>query len=381
MAEPAPADLLDGFDPGSGFVFARGGDVSVAAGSAAVIEVPAGADQVAVAADAAARALRDPGGPVAAGALPFSGDRPARLRIPTRLTRGSGSGRPGPPAPWTGRGLSMRSEPSAESYRRAVAEALLRIEAGSLDKVVLARSLLVRATRAWDPVALLRRLRAADPDAYVFAAPVPFAEGAVIVGASPELLVRRRGREVTTNPLAGSARRTGDPAADRDAAARLLANEKERREHAFVVDAAREALAPLCEELEVDAEPQILATTRVMHLSTRIRGRLRDPEPSALHLAAALHPTPAVCGTPREAAARTIQELEGLDRGLYAGLVGWVDAAGDGEWAVTLRCAELRGATATLFAGAGIVEGSDPAAELDETDAKLATLLDALAAD
>lgn len=381
MAEPAPADLLDGFDPGSGFVFARLGDVSVTAGVAVAIEVPPGEDQVAVAADAAAGALREPGRPIAVGALPFASHRPARLHVPTRVTRGSGSGRPGPAAPWAGRGLSMRSEPSAQSYRRAVAEVLRRIEAGSLDKVVLARSLVVRAARAWDPVALVRRLRAADPEAYVFAAPVPFADGAVIVGASPELLVRRRGREVTSNPLAGSARRVGDPVTDREAAAGLLANDKERREHAFVVEAAREALTPFCEELEVEAEPAILATTRVMHLSTRIRGRLRDPEPSALHLAAALHPTPAVCGTPREAAARTIEELEGLDRGLYAGLVGWVDAAGDGEWAVTLRCAELRGDTATLFAGAGIVEGSDPAAELDETDAKLATLLDALAAD
>jgi isochorismate synthase len=274
----------------------------------------------------------------------------------------------------------MRSEPSLETYRRGVAEALRRIDGGALRKVVLARSLVVRAAHAWDPVALLRRLRAADPAAYVFSVPVRGPDPAVLVGASPELLLRRRGREIVSNPLAGSARRSGDEAADRDAGARLLANEKERREHAFVVEAARDALAPFCAELHVDAEPRILATARVMHLSTVLRGRLRDPEPSALHLAAALHPTPAVCGTPLDEARRAIDEIEGIDRGLYAGLVGWVNGEGDGEWALTLRCAELRGDTAVLFAGAGIVAGSEPQAELDETDAKLATLLDALAA-
>jgi isochorismate synthase len=369
---------LDGFDPAAGFFFGHAGDTLVTHGAAAAIEAPARDGQVSAAADAAAGALREHPGALAVGALPFRPDRPARLVIPGHAARaGSDERTPGPPAPWTGRGLTMRAEPSLESYRRAVSEAVARIEFGAFEKVVLARSLVVRAARPWDAVALLRRLRAADPASYTFAVP---SGDAVLVGASPELLVSRRGREVRTNPLAGSARRTGDATADRDAAAKLLADAKNRREHRFVVDAARDALTPFCEELDVAAEPEVLATARVMHLSTRIRGRLRDPEPTALHLAGAMHPTPAVCGTPTDAALAAIADLEGIDRGLYAGLVGWVDAAGDGEWAVTLRCAELRGDTAVLFAGAGIVEGSEPQPELDETDAKLATLLDALAA-
>ncbi len=379
MSVPAGSvrHFLDGFDPSRDVLFGRVADSVAAGGVAQVIDVPPGKDQVVLAADAAAVATAEWG--LVAGALPFRPDRPARLVAPARTFRVPTDERaPGSPAPWTGRGLSMRAEPSLESYRRGVAEAVRRIESGAFEKVVLARSLVVRAARPWDAVALLRRLRAADPESYTYSVP----DGdAVLVGASPELLVSRRGREVRTNPLAGSAPRTGDPAADREAGARLLADAKNRREHRFVVEAARDALAPFCERLDVAAEPEVLATARVMHLSTRIRGRLRDPEPTALHLAAAMHPTPAVCGTPTGAALAAIADLEGIDRGLYAGLVGWVDAAGDGEWAVTLRCAELRGDTAVLFAGAGIVDGSEPQPELDETDAKLATLLDALAAD
>ena len=378
-AERIADDPLEAFDPATGFFFGHGANTLTAEGVAEAIDVPAGDRQVPSSADAAALALAGNRDALAVGAFPFRPDRSARLVIPERVARaGSDERTPGPPAPWTGRGLTMRAEPSLESYRRAVAEAVVRIDAGAFEKVVLARSLVVRAARPWDAVALLRRLRAADPASYTFAVP---SGDAVLVGASPELLVSRRGRDVRTNPLAGSARVTGDAAADREAGARLLADAKNLREHRFVVEAAREALAPFCETLDVEPEPEVLATSRVMHLSTQIRGRLRDPEPSALHLAGAMHPTPAVCGTPTEDALRAIADLERIDRGLYAGLVGWVDGAGDGEWAVTLRCAELRGDTAVLFAGAGIVEGSAPQAELDETDAKLATLLDALAAD
>lgn len=381
MSEPArssPADLLDGFDPAEGFVFGPVGDSGVTFGIEAELDVKQGL--TGDLADAVAGILGETAGSVAFGALPFDAALGARLAVPHNVRRGGGASGAGPAPVWTGRGLTMRSEPSLQSYRNAVSRALEHIAAGPLEKVVLARSLIVTAAAPWDAVALLRRLRAADPASYVFSAPIPHSNGSVLVGASPELLVSRSGREVRSNPLAGSARRTGDRAADRVAAVRLFADAKERREHAYVVDAARAALAPFCVSIEVDDEPTVMATARMLHLSTQIRGRLRVPEPSALHLAAALHPTPAVCGTPTEDARRTIAELEGMDRGLYAGLVGWVDENGDGEWAVTLRCAVLDGERATLFAGAGIVEGSDPQAELDETDAKFATLLDALAA-
>ena len=231
------------------------------------------------------------------------------------------------------------------------------------------------ADRALDPRLLAHRLRAVDPDAYTFAAPTN--EG-VIVGASPELLVSRRGLEVRSNPLAGSAPRSGDPDEDRANADALVSSAKDREEHAIVVDAVAETLRPFCVELTWDPEPVLRETPNIWHLSTRFRGVLKEPAASALELVAELHPTPAVAGTPRDGALGTIAELEPFDRGRYAGPVGWVDADGDGEWAIALRCAELRGDRATLYAGAGIVADSDPAKELEETERKFRAFLDAL---
>jgi isochorismate synthase len=257
-----------------------------------------------------------------------------------------------------------------------VREAVGRIRAGRLRKVVLARSVLVEAGRELDPRQLARRLRAVDPEHFAFAAPA--GSGGVLVGASPELLVRRAGRAVESAPLAGSAPRSGDPEQDRAHAEGLLASGKEREEHAVVVEAVARALRPFCEELAWDPEPVLLSTANVWHLATRFRGVLREPAPSALELVGALHPTPAVGGTPRGEALRTIAELEPFDRGAYAGPVGWMDARGDGEWAIALRCAELRGSTARLFAGAGIVAGSEPERELEETERKFRAFLDSL---
>jgi isochorismate synthase len=251
-----------------------------------------------------------------------------------------------------------------------------RIHAGALRKVVLARTIEVRAGRALDPRRLAHRLRAVDPDAYTFAAPVE--GGGVLVGASPELLLARHGLAITANPLAGSAPRSGDADEDRANAAALQASAKDREEHALVVDAVAEVLAPVCEELTWDPEPVLRETPNVWHLSTRFTGRLRVPAATALELALALHPTPAVAGTPTAAALATIAELEPFVRGAYAGPVGWVDAAGDGEFAVALRCARLAGSTATLYAGAGIVGASDPSAEAEETEPKFRAFLDAL---
>jgi isochorismate synthase len=190
--------------------------------------------------------------------------------------------------------------------------------------------------------------------------------------------VSRFGREVRSNPLAGSAARSGDPVEDRQNAARLLGSAKDHEEHAIVVEAIARTLGPFCRELSWDPEPVLLETPNVWHLSTRFRGLLREPSPGALELVEALHPTPAIAGEPRDVALQTISDLEPFDRGSYAGPVGWVDANGDGEWAIALRCAELRGEHATLYAGAGIVAGSEPAAEVDETERKFRAFLDAL---
>jgi isochorismate synthase len=201
---------------------------------------------------------------------------------------------------------------------------------------------------------------------------------ALLVGASPELLVERRGRAVRSTPLAGSAPRAGDPRADRENARALRASAKDREEHAIVVEAIAATLGPLCEELAWDREPVLLETANVWHLATRFDGLLRDPVPSVVDLVAALHPTPAVGGSPTDRARSLIQELEPFDRGGYAGPVGWMDAGGDGEWAIALRCARLEDGRATLYAGAGIVAASDPASEVDETARKFRAFLDSL---
>ena len=271
--------------------------------------------------------------------------------------------------------IQLREVPPADSYEEAVREAIARIRRGEILKVVLARTIEVTADRELDPRLLAGRLRAVDPDAYTFAAPT---DGGVLVGASPELLVSRRGHEVRSNPLAGSAPRSGDPEEDRANADALIGSSKDREEHAIVVAAVAETLRSFCEELVWDPEPVLRETPNVWHLSTNFRGALRDPAPTALDLVAALHPTPAVAGEPREAALEAIADLEPFGRGSYAGPVGWVDAEGDGEWAIALRCAELRGNRAVLYAGAGIVADSDPTRELDETERKFRAFLDAL---
>jgi isochorismate synthase len=178
--------------------------------------------------------------------------------------------------------------------------------------------------------------------------------------------------------LAGSAPRSGDPVEDRANADHLGASAKDREEHAIVVDAIASVLQPLCETLTWDREPELRETPNVWHLSTRFRGHLRDPAPTALELALTLHPTPAVGGAPRDTALELLGQLEGFDRGGYAGPVGWVDAEGNGEWAIALRCALLQDERATLYAGAGIVGASDPVAEREETQRKFRAFLDGL---
>jgi isochorismate synthase len=238
--------------------------------------------------------------------------------------------------------------------------------------------MLVDAERYLDVKQLVWRLRAVDADCYAFAVPVTGGmPGATLVGASPELLIRRHGDVVEATPLAGSAQRFGDPARDRAAADALFRSYKDREEHAVVVDDVARILGAFCDELDHPHEPELLGTANVWHLATPFRGRLHG-SPGVLELVAALHPTAAVAGMPRDLAIDALSELEPIDRGGYAGPLGWVDANGDGEFAIALRCAEVTGKTARLFAGAGIVADSVPEAELDETERKFRALLDAL---
>ncbi|SFI52691.1 isochorismate synthase [Amycolatopsis regifaucium] len=321
--------------------------------------------------------------PVVAGAIGFRPDAPSSLVVPAVVRRAGPPTRSGPVAPLGG-SWSVSPRPAPAVYTTAVTRALDEIRDGDLRKIVLARCLDVTGG---DPVAvprLLARLVHADPAAHAFAVDVS-APGdpapRTLIGASPELLVSRRGRIVTANPLAGSRPRVADEAENASRVSELLASGKDRAEHAHVAAQVAEVLGRFCVDLEVPAEPEVIGTPTMWHLSTRISGRLADPGDagsSALALAEALHPTPAVCGVPTGLARDTIAALEPEDRGYYAGLVGWTDPTGDGEWVVTIRCAEVRDRTVRLFAGAGVVAGSDPEAELAETGAKFGTMLRAL---
>jgi menaquinone-specific isochorismate synthase len=260
---------------------------------------------------------------------------------------------------------------SAVAWRQAVEAAIDRIRAGELSKVVLARDLFARAQGPVDVRHVLRALARNYPQCFTFTV-----DG--LVGATPELLVRRFGTAICSRVLAGTAWRSAtDAAPDAELAARLWASTKEREEHAYAAHSAADALRPHCSELTVPTDPAVLALPNVVHLATEVTGTLRSGA-SALALAGLLHPTAAVCGTPQDAAAGVIAELEGMDRGRYAGPVGWMDAAGDGEWGIALRCAQIEGDRLRLFAGCGIVAGSDPDVELAETDAKFLAVRDTL---
>ena len=260
---------------------------------------------------------------------------------------------------------------SAPDWERAVARAVARIKADpALGKVVLARDLYATGSAPIDARVLLTRLAARYPDCYTFAC-----DG--MVGATPELLIRRDGGLVSALVLAGTTPRGGTPAADEALGAALLADPKNIEEHGYAAVSMRETLGPLCRTLEMPAEPVLIKLPNLQHLGTHVRGTLAQDR-SVLALAAAVHPTAAVCGTPTGAAQELIRELEQMDRERYAGPVGWIDAAGDGEWGIAIRSAQLSGRTARLFAGCGIVAGSVPSAELAEAQVKFRPMRSAL---
>lgn len=384
-------------------VLFSGPDGGLAArGEALRITLPGGlADEASVASVADALAAVEaedevglPGcGPVALGSLPFDRSRPGSLVIPRVLvgvdraggqawltTVGEGAAPalgldalappPARPAPDS---FTLTSEQSHEEWCQMVADAVeaLRRDDG-LHKVVLARVVHVEANRPIVVPAVLARLRALYPGCMLFSA-----DG--YLGASPELLLSRLGRAVRSHPLAGTIAHSGDPAVDEAAAAQLLASRKERYEHKLVIDTVADALRPVTTDLDVPDTPSIVTLRNVNHLGTLITGTLAgDPPPDALSLVARLHPTPAVGGLPTAEALAYIGAAEPFDRGPYAGPVGWMDARGDGRWAVGIRSASVSGSSARLVAGDGIVADSVPEAELAETQLKLQALLAAV---
>jgi salicylate biosynthesis isochorismate synthase/menaquinone-specific isochorismate synthase len=274
----------------------------------------------------------------------------------------------------TGR-FQVASAMPPEHYEGAVARAVELIGAGQLQKIVLAREVQVHAPREYDPAAVFGVLREEFPSCSVFC--VGRGE-ATLIAASPELLVRREGHRVSTLALAGSTRRSADPAVDDHLGEQLLRDEGYREEHAIVARRIVRTLRPHAIWVTAAPEPELVRIANIQHLATPIRAQLAAPM-EALELAGLMHPTPAVGGEPLARAAPLIPALEGLDRGWYTGPVGWTDATGDGEFCVALRCALLRGNVARCYAGNGIVRDSDPRAELAETEIKLQALLPLLA--
>jgi menaquinone-specific isochorismate synthase len=407
VAVPDPGDLLEHLPQPDAVAWVHHGAGLVGWGEAARVTLPAGDDRFTAgekwhrslfdAADIDDQVRTRGSGPVAFGTFTFDASSEGSVLIVPRVLLGrDGHGQawlttvtaerePGLRAlGWPAAPDSVLARPPTgvrwhdgslpgPQWEQAVAEAVAAIKADSLRKVVLAQDLFATASDTIDVRALLRRLARRYPDCFTFAC-----DG--MVGATPELLIRQTGRQVSALVLAGTTPRGGDLVEDEALGDALLASAKNTEEHAYAVASMREALEPLCDELDSQPRPTLIKLPNLQHLGTWVRGTLAaDGTPrSALGLAAAVHPTAAVCGTPTGAALELIRELEHMDRERYAGPVGWVDADGNGEWGIALRCAQLSGRTARLFAGCGIVAGSDPAAELAEAQVKFRPMRSAL---
>lgn len=339
---------------------------------------------------------RTGGGPIALGCIPFRPGAAADLVVPEVLVARDRTGRttvtvtghgslPDPDAVMAELTTPTRSTPTGSAdytvgpaspvsvHRDAVLAARQAVREGRLTKAVIARAVDVVSSEPWDVRGVLQRLRGSFGSSHRYSI-----DG--FIGASPELLVEVDGDVVASHPLAGTTPRTGDPATDERLAAALVGSMKDQIEHRVVIDVVHDTLLPWCSYLDWEPEPSIVRVANVQHLGTRIEGRLSEPRPDVMTLVRALSPTPALGGHPRIEALELIDSVEGLDRGLYGGAVGWTDAAGNGTWAVAIRCATLSDdrRRARLMAGGGIVADSDPDAELAETQAKFQAMLSAL---
>jgi menaquinone-specific isochorismate synthase len=395
--DPAtPLDLLAA--AGNDGVLRWQGDGGLAGrGEAMRIELPRGLANATEASQIVAGALaqievrddvrRPATGPVAFTALPFDRSAPGAFVVPEVIVGRSRDGRQwlttiggadagdvltaSRSAETAPDGFILTSPVTHNAFKEKVVAAVDAIHGGELDKIVLAREIVVETNKRIAVSSVLERLHALYPSCTVFAV-----NG--FVGASPELLLERRGDHIRSHPLAGTFPRSGDPEADELLASRLQQSVKDRAEHRFVIEDITRALDPYCAELAVPDSPSIMPLRNVLHLGTEITGALHEPAASALELVAALHPTPAVGGTPTADALRWIAAHEGLERGRYAGPVGWIDSQGDGSFVIGIRSAEIIGRVARLYAGVGIVEGSEAESELVETQLKLQALLAAL---
>lgn len=315
--------------------------------------------------------------PIVIGAIPFDTEQPSCLLIPestqkirmddlSSIDTVSMAFSPD----------DMQCIPDETGYKRGVRTLLDCIKSGRIEKAVLAKRLELSLGDNVDMRRILDGIIRQNPGKYHFS--IPIEDGSVFMGASPELLIRKHDSHLCSNPLAGSVKRQSHLEQDDKVSAQLLASSKDIHEHRIVIDEIERELRPFCVALDVPAKPTLISTATMWHLSTQINGVVNDPCVSSLHLACALHPTPAVCGFPSLSSKKLIGELEEFDRNLFAGMVGWCDAKGNGEWVVSIRCGQVYPRKISLFAGAGIVAGSCPDAEWAETDAKLKTMLNAI---
>ncbi|AIC47039.1 isochorismate synthase [Rhodoluna lacicola] len=384
--------------PETPLAFIRGGDGIVGWGEAVRLESNLSAGRVAdlaaqwrtlVAAAEVTDEVQLPGtGLVAFGTFAFSDlSKAASTLIVPQVILGSRDGRvwlttvSGAAAPdfWThsaeykaNASINFETgEISAEKFKELVSSAVEKINSGTLAKVVLARDVIAKLPEKFDVRSVLQKLAHQYPTCWVYSVDGMF-------GASPELLVRVSHAQVSARVLAGTAGRGTDPGVDQAIAVALAASSKNTAEHAFAVDSLVKSLAPFCTHVDADPTPFSLALPNVWHLASDVHGVLRE-DASVLDVAAALHPTAAVAGTPTDVAQNLIAKLEGSDRGRYAGPVGWIGADGDGEWAIGLRGAQITDKTIRAFAGCGIVAESEPEAELAETDLKFRPIREALA--
>ena len=369
---------------GDGYLFVRDGVGFAARGVAARVPLAEVASTL-----SAIQHIDEVGGvqPIALGVVPFEADLACELIIPQLVVGKADDGRqwvtiiddaavdlvvPQRPSP---RAQTFIVAPltDIDRYLAAVVTARDAVRDGRLTKAVIAREITVTSPEQIDVHAVLLRLKATFGSSYRYSV-----DG--FIGASPELLVSVAGNTVQSRPLAGTTPRTGDPETDQRAAAELLASEKNQIEHRVVIDMIHDTLLPWCSYLDWEPEPSVLSVANVQHLATMLEGQLSDPRPNVLELVRALSPTPALGGFPKPEALALIAQAEDFVRGNYGGAVGWVNAVGDGTWAVAIRCAELSPdrRSARLVAGGGIVAESEPLSELAETQAKLQAMLSAI---
>ena len=327
---------------------------------------------------------RQRGGPeIVMGAIPFWSDCPAALVLPERISELEPledllapqlQRSVPPPLPAT-----KVSGDDRVLYEQRINKVLALIERGLVKNLVVSREVSYEAVEDIDAQTVIGRLQLCHPASYVFSVPLSnMGRSGVFLGASPELLVSRHGDDVRAIPLAGTIAAADDPSRNAQRMKTLKRSEKDRLEHEFTAQAVVRALSKFCDDVVCPTEPHVIQAGPVNHLASPIMGKIRAPDLSTIDLVTALHPTPAVGGVPQLHVQQRIRDIEGRPRGLYAGMVGWCDADGNGEWALSIRCAEIAGARATLFAGGGIVSGSVPHKEYEETETKLGTMLSAL---